>query len=100
ALQAAVYQLITLLITIGVWIVWTIFYILSFIPLFQLPEGDPPPPIFWIGIGSMVIPLAIMLVFGLYGLWGALKTWQSKDFRYVVIGGWLERSGLWKNGEK
>lgn len=98
ALQAAVYQLITLLVTIGIWIVWTIFYIMSFIPLIQLPEGDAPPPIFWIGIGSMVIPLAIMLLFGLYGLWGALKTWQGKDFRYAIIGGWLERSGLWKNG--
>jgi uncharacterized membrane protein len=100
ALQAAVYQLITLLVTIGAWIVWGIFYALTFIPIIQQPElyEDAPPPIFWIGMGSMVIPMVLMLVVGLYGLWGALRTWQGKDFRYAVIGPWLERSGLWKNG--
>jgi uncharacterized Tic20 family protein len=100
ALQAAVYQVITLLITIGLWIVWGVFYAISFIPLIQLPEGyeGAPPPIFVIALVSMVIPMLYMLVVGLYGLWGALQTWQGKDFRYAVIGGWLERSGLWKNG--
>ena len=99
ALQAAVYQLITLIVTIGLWIVWGIFYALSFIPMIQQPElyQDAPPPIFWIGLGSMVIPMLFMLIIGLYGLWGALQTWQGKDFRYAVIGGWLEHSGLWKN---
>lgn len=100
AVQAAVYQLITLLVAIGLWIVWGVFYALSFIPMIQEPAryNNAPPPLFFIGLGSMVIPLLYMLVIGLYGLWGALQTWQGKDFRYVVIGPWLERSGLWKNG--
>jgi uncharacterized Tic20 family protein len=98
ALQAAVYQLITLLVVVGLWIVWGIFYAVSMIPMIQHPEmyQDAPPPIFWIGMGSMVVPFLFMLIFGVYGLWGALQTWQGKDFRYVLIGGWLERSGLWK----
>jgi hypothetical protein len=99
ALQAAVYQLINLIITIGMWLAWGVFYGLSMIPLIQLTEANPdaaPPAIFWISLSSMVIPLIYMVLVGLYGLWGGLCTWQGKDFRYLLIGNWLEKSGLWK----
>ena len=32
-----------------------------------------------------------ILAFILYGLWAAFSVFQGKDFRYVVIGPWLER---------
>jgi hypothetical protein len=35
SLQAAVFQLINLIITLGLWMVWGIFYGLSMIPLIQ-----------------------------------------------------------------
>ena len=98
ALQAAVYQLINFIIVIGLWLVWGLFYGLSMIPLIQQANTNPdaaPPAIFWISLVSMVIPLFYMVLVGLYGLWGALRTWQGKDFRYLLIGGWLEKSGLW-----
>ena len=98
-LQAAVFQLINLIITIGLWLVWGVFYGLSMIPLIQLAEANPdaaPPAIFWISLGSMVIPLIYMVLVGAYGLWGGVRTWQGKDFRYLLIGSWLEKSGLWK----
>ena len=99
ALQAAIYQFVSLIIVAGMWIVWGVFYAITTIPLIQqastMPDA-PPPPIFWIGLGSMVIPLGVMVIVGLYGLWGALRTWQGKEFRYVLLGGWLERSGLWQ----
>jgi uncharacterized membrane protein len=100
ALQAAVYQVISLVAVIAMWVVWTIFYVLTLIPLMRFPERyeDAPPPIFWIGLASMIIPMLIMAVIGLYGLWGAVQTWRGKDFRYAGIGGWLERSGLWNKG--
>jgi hypothetical protein len=31
------------------------------------------------------------LAFFLYGLWAAISVFQGKDFRYIVIGRWLER---------
>jgi uncharacterized Tic20 family protein len=98
ALQAAVFQLINLIIIMGLWLVWGIFYGLSMIPLIQQAEENPdaaPPAIFWISLISMVIPLIFMLLVSLYGLWGAVRTWQGKDFRYLLLGGWLEKSGLW-----
>ena len=99
ALQAAVFQLVNLIITVGMWLAWGAFYGLSMIPLIEQTESNPdaaPPAIFWISMISMVIPLIYMVIIGVYGLWGALRTWQGKDFRYLLIGDWLEKRGLWK----
>jgi uncharacterized Tic20 family protein len=87
-LQAAVYQLVGMIVTMVLWALWGIFYALTFIPFMSNPEllEGPPPPIFWIGIISMVVPLLVMLVWSLYGLWGALQAYRGKDFRYALIG--------------
>ena len=101
ALQAAVFQMVSLVITVGLWVFWGACYGISMIPLIAQIDANPdaaPPAIFWISMLGMVIPLFYMMVVGLYGLWGALRTWQGKDFRYFLIGSWLEKSGLW-NGE-
>ena len=98
-LQAAVYQLVNLIIVIVMWMCWGVFYGLSMIPLFIQAEANPdaaPPAIFWISMLTMIVPLIFMALVGLYGLWGAVRTWQGEDFKYPLIGGWLERSGLWK----
>jgi uncharacterized Tic20 family protein len=96
-LQAAVYQLINLIIVIGLWLVWGVLYGLSIIQLIRLGDDAEPPAFFWIILISMVIPIIYMVLISLYGLWGALRTWQGRDFRYLLIGGWLERSGLWNS---
>lgn len=51
-----------------------------------------------ISMVTMFLPFAIFgllmlaaLAFFLYGLWAAISVFQGKDFRYVVIGRWLER---------
>jgi uncharacterized Tic20 family protein len=95
ALQAAVYQLVSLVLVMGSWFVWGVCYGLSFIPMMVAPaNADQPPALFFVGLGSMAIPFALMIVLGLYALWGALRTWQGRDFRYIVIGNWLEKSNL------
>lgn len=88
ALQAAVYQLAAMLVTLVLWGCWSMFYALTFIPLIVDPMQyqDAPPPIFWVGMGSMVLPFIGMGVLGLYGLYGAWRAWQGKDFRYIIIG--------------
>lgn len=99
-LQAAVYQLINLIITVVLWLAWGVLYGLSMIPLIMQAETNPdaaPPAIFWISMILMVIPLVYMVLVGLYGLWGAVRTWQGKDFKYLLLGNWLEKSGLWKD---
>ncbi len=87
-LQAALFQLLGMILTMVLWVVWGIFYALTWIPLMKNPEQfeAAPPPIFWIGMASMVVPLIFMLVWTLYGLWGALKTLRGREFRYALIG--------------
>jgi uncharacterized Tic20 family protein len=91
-LQAALYQLIGMIVVAAAWMVWGIFYAITWIPLIQNAEQfeDAPPPIFWIGLASMVIPLLAMVVWALYGLWGAWKSLRGQDFRYAFIGRLLD----------
>ena len=92
-LQAAVYQLVGLLLMFVAWSCWGVFYAISLVPLMvnadQYP--DAPPPIFWVGLISMVCPFIVMAVWGLYGLWGAVRAWMGADFRYLVIGQMVEK---------
>ncbi len=90
-LQAALYQLLGMIVSMALWVVWGIFYAITWIPLIQNPEQfeAAPPPIFWIGMASMVVPLVIMLAWALYGLWGALRSLRGHDFRYVGLGRFL-----------
>jgi len=97
-LQAALFQLANVIITIGLWVVWGILYGLSIIPLIMQADANAdaaPPAIFWIAMISIVLPLIYMVLVGLYGMWGAVRTWQGRDFKYLLIGGWLEKTGLW-----
>ena len=93
ALQAAVYQLVGLLVSIIGWSCWGCLYGLSFIPMIANAEKykDAPPPVFFISLGLMVVPLGLMGLWMLYGLWGALRAFQGRDFRYIVLGRMLER---------
>ena len=88
ALQAALYQLVGFVGLIIAWSCWGLCYALSFIPLITNAEQyqDAPPPIFWVGLGSMIIPFIIMAAWGLYGLYAAVRVWQGTDFRYAFIG--------------
>lgn len=87
-LQAAVYQLLGMILFIGLWVIWGIFYAISMIPMIRNAEeyGDAPPPLFWVAMGTMAIPLALMAIWGLYGLWGAWRCWRGGDFRYAILG--------------
>ena len=93
-LQATLYQLLGMIVIMALWLIWGIIYSLTLIPLLQNPElyNDAPPPIFWVGLASMVVPLMVMIAWALYGLWGALKSLRGNDFRYLLIGNLLNKS--------
>jgi uncharacterized Tic20 family protein len=93
ALQAAVYQMANLILIGLLWMVWSVFYGLSITTMMSNPRATPTP-FFMISLGAMLIPIAIMLVVDAFGLWGALRTWQGREFHYPLLGKWLERTGL------
>lgn len=94
ALQAITYQLLMIL----AWFVGMVCYMLSFFATFlTIPfaggngEGDPSTaPIFMVGFlvpfiifGAIFIGGALFII---YGIIGAVLTFQGKDFRYIIIG--------------
>ena len=94
ALQAAVYQFIVLLVTLASWVVWTVFFTVSLIPIMANPaayENASPPPLFFASMASMVIPFAITGVLVLYGLVGGFVSLRGHDFRYFILGNLVER---------
>ena len=92
--QAAGFQLVNLIITIGMWLV------LGLSPFLHLGQAETDPDVagafVWVALASMISTVSHSVLTGLYGLWGAVSTWQGKDFRYRFIGTLLEKSGLWK----
>ena len=88
AMQAVVYQLLGAVAIVASWIAYSVFVMIATLPLLQNPAQyeDTVPPLFWLSMASMLIPLALMVVWWLYGLWGALKCWRGEGFRYALIG--------------
>ena len=97
ALQAAVYQLVNLIIIGALWVIWGVFYAFSITTMFNQPRDATPPPMFMVSLGATLVPLVLMLGVDVFGLWAALSTWRGRDFRYPLLGGWLDRSGLWND---
>ena len=96
SLQAVIYQLtIVLAYFVGIGC-----YMCSFLGMFltiPFASEDTSAQFQPIMLGTF-IPFCVMglllvggLIYVLYGLIGALLVFQGKDFRYVVIGSWLER---------
>jgi uncharacterized Tic20 family protein len=91
ALQSVAYQVVGVFVQIVAWCCWTALYVLSFIPMLSADASAEPPAVFWIALALMVVPLALLGLWILGGLWGAVRTLQGRDFRYLVIGNQLER---------
>jgi uncharacterized Tic20 family protein len=93
ALQALVYQSLTYLITMACWCCWGLFWMVSILgPLAGNPEAfeNNPPATLWIGLVFMIFPLGVWGLTILYGLYGAARCFGGNDFKYAIIGNWLE----------
>jgi uncharacterized Tic20 family protein len=97
ALQALVYQLVTLMVTMVFWCCWGGLWLLMIMPpVIANPDAynNAPPPGMWVGLTLTIFPLlGFMALTTLYGLWGAVRSTGGHDFKYAVIGNWLEGQG-------
>jgi uncharacterized Tic20 family protein len=94
ALQALVYQITITVLTWLLWCCWGATWLGMLLPsLLANPDAyqATPPPGMWVGMGLMLVPFGIMGLTTLYGLWGAVRCLSGHDFKYVIIGRWLER---------
>lgn len=93
ALQSMVYQGVTFVITMMAWCCWGILYtVMIMVPLMADPAAyeAAPPASLWVGLILMIVPLALWGVMIVYGLYGAARCLAGRDFRYAIIGNWLE----------
>jgi uncharacterized Tic20 family protein len=93
SLQALVYQAVTYLITMAFWCCWGLAWmVLILVPLANNPEAydNNPPATLWLGLVLMIVPLAAWGLTILYGIYGAARCFGGHDFKYVIIGNWLE----------
>lgn len=93
ALQALVYQAATFLLTMVAWCCWGLVWTaLILVPLAAAPNAydQAPPAGLWIGLFLILVPLAVWGATIVYGLWGAARCLKGDDFRYALIGRWLE----------
>ena len=93
ALQALVYQAATMIVTMLAWCCWGVLWVAMFLPPLLANPGayqTAPPPGLWIGLILMIIPFTIWGLSILYGLWGAARCLGGHDFKYAIIGNWLE----------
>ncbi len=92
ALQALLYQFVTLVVIIAVWIGWGILMAGSvFVPELLAP-GHPESlqPFTMIpAILLIVVPFAVMIASVVYGIYAAVQVSHGKDFAYPIIGGWI-----------
>lgn len=92
AFQALVYQLLGLAISFLGFMCWFVLWFASLMPAMANPNqyNDAPPAGFFFSFALLCIPFAIGILWTLYGLWGGLRAWQGKDFRYAVLGSALK----------
>ena len=94
ALQAVVYQTVTFLLTMVAWCCWGVLWMVMLLPpLFANPEAyeQAPPAGFWVGMALMIVPLGLWGITILYGLWGGARCLGGHDFKYIIIGNWLDK---------
>lgn len=93
ALQSMVYQGVTFVVTMIAWCCWGILYTaMIMVPLIgdaAAYEANPPAGL-WVGLILMIVPLALWGVFIAYGLYGAARCLDGRDFKYAIVGNWLE----------
>lgn len=91
AIQATVYQalpVLALVIYMGCFMCAFGFTMLA--AMFPASSGDGALVAF-VNLFPMLIFFAVLFIFMIYGIVGAVRVFQGADFRYVIIGRWLER---------
>jgi uncharacterized Tic20 family protein len=93
SLQALVYQTVILMGTVVLFSCWGVLLTaMVVLPMAAEPERyvDTPPVTLWFGLLLLVIPCGWWLLTIIYGLWGTVRCLGGADFRYAIIGKWLE----------
>lgn len=91
ALQAVLYQVAGLVVIALAWVGWMLFYFAFIIVMVENDTGSKEPPAaLWFIMATMCCPLFITAAWILYGFYGAIRTWMGNDFRYIIMGRFID----------
>ena len=93
SLQAMIYQIVVLLLTVIAFCFWgALLMVMVAPPIMANPDlyQSAPPVSLFFGMALLVCPCGLWLGTILYGVWGAIRCLGGSNFAYVGIGKWLE----------
>jgi hypothetical protein len=88
ALQALLFQLLMLLLTVLLLVLWGVGLVITILPAIFRPALYPSdlPLAFRVALfGGLIVLLGFILFIGLYALSAALAAWQGRPFRYALV---------------
>jgi uncharacterized Tic20 family protein len=88
ALQALLYQVVVLVLSLVLVLSWAMCVSLSLLPAALRPElyeGSLPGP-FWLALSGMILPVVFGILAVVYALVGAVQVFRGRPFRYPLIG--------------
>ena len=93
ALQAIAYQIGVMVLWLMMVIPWMAFVIAMVVVSATSGHlAEHPPAAFFVGyFGFIAFALLFWLVVLIYGFYGAYSAFKGRDFRYVIVGGWVKR---------
>lgn len=94
ALQALLYQGITMLVSMILILGWGLCLGLALMPMALRPElyGDYSlPASFWLALAGLIVPIVFGSIAIVYGLFGAFQTFRGVPFRYPLVGRLVDR---------
>jgi uncharacterized Tic20 family protein len=90
ALQAVIYHLAGFGLFVAGMGCWMALYLATLIPVMAAPEEPASLWIFMVATLLMFVPFLQMGLWIAGGLWGAVRCLRGHDFRYAIIGRWVE----------
>jgi len=90
AIQAIFFQLVFFVLIMLSVFIGLIFMFISLPVIIKNPDAAPGV-LFWVSMGVMNLYFPLWLIFSLYAVIAAIRSFKGKIFRYIIIGKLVEK---------
>ncbi len=90
AIQAIFFQLVFFVLIMLSIFIGLIFMLISLPVIIKNPDAAPGV-LFWVSMGVMNLYFPLWLIFSLYAVVAAIRSFKGKIFRYIIIGKLVEK---------
>ena len=90
AIQAIFFQLVFFILIMASILIGLILMFVSLPMITQNPDAAPGA-LFWVSMGVMNLYFPLWIIFAIYAVVAAVKSYKGKIFKYIIIGRIIER---------